>query len=105
MASGLLAVIYTKPKAAENHCAKRQCLVFGMMPVGEPQSRSWRFAETQKCLPMPEIKPGFIGRPVRNLASILTEFVPIDRISMRVILRWIFRSGMWGYGLDRAGSG
>jgi len=22
----------------------------------------------------------------------------------RVILRWIFRSRMWGYGLDRAGS-
>ena len=23
----------------------------------------------------------------------------------RIILRWIFRNGMWGYGLDRAGSG
>ena len=23
----------------------------------------------------------------------------------RIILRWIFRSRMWGYGLDRAGSG
>jgi len=23
----------------------------------------------------------------------------------RMILRWIFRSGMWGYGMDRAGSG
>jgi len=23
----------------------------------------------------------------------------------RIMLRWIFRSGMWGYGLDRDGSG
>jgi len=23
----------------------------------------------------------------------------------RITLRWIFRSGMWGYGLDLAGSG
>jgi len=23
----------------------------------------------------------------------------------RIILRWIFRKWMWGYGLDRAGSG
>jgi len=26
-------------------------------------------------------------------------------IDRRIILKWIFRSGMWGYGLDRAGSG
>jgi len=26
-------------------------------------------------------------------------------VDRRIILRWIFRNGMWGYGLDRAGSG
>jgi len=26
-------------------------------------------------------------------------------VNVRIILRWIFRSGKWVYGLDRAGSG
>jgi len=49
-------------------------MLFGMMPVGEPQSRFGRIAEkVRKCVPMPAIKPGSIGHPVRNLASILPE--------------------------------
>jgi hypothetical protein len=26
-------------------------------------------------------------------------------VGVRIILRWIFRKGMWGHGLDQAGSG
>jgi hypothetical protein len=26
-------------------------------------------------------------------------------VDRRIILKWNFRGGMWGYGLDRAGSG
>jgi len=32
---------------------------------------------------------------------------PLGRrdVDERIILRWVFRSGMWGCGLDRTGSG
>ena len=33
------------------------------------------------------------------------DFLGEPGVDGRVILRWIFRSWMWGYGLDRTGSG